>query len=42
MDKKNPKKKEPAKPPPKIEYEDTEKFNSFDRMMRGNHGVRLD
>ena len=33
--KKNPKEKEPAKPPPNIKHEDTEKFKAWDRMMSG-------
>lgn len=39
--KKNKKQKESAKSPPKIKYEDTEKFKAFDRMMRSNRGVRI-
>ena len=42
MAKKNPKQKELVKPPPKIKYEDTEKFEELDRMMRSNLGVRVD
>ena len=41
MAKKNKKQKESAKSPPKIKYEDTEKFKAFDRMMRSNRGVRI-
>lgn len=40
--KKKRKKKELPKTPPKIKYEDTEKFDAFDRMMRDNRGVRLE
>ena len=36
---KYPKQREPANKPPKIKYEDTEKFAAFDRMMRSNRGV---
>lgn len=32
-------KKEPAKPPPKTEYEDTKEFKAIDRLMRENRGV---
>lgn len=39
MAKKNPKKIEPAKTPPKIKYEDTNKFDAYDRMMRANRGI---
>ena len=42
MAKKNPKQKEPAKPPPKIKYEDEAKFEVMDRMMRSNRGVRVE
>ena len=37
----NPKPKEPAKPPPKIKHEDTDKFMALDRMMRESKGVQL-
>ena len=41
--KKNRKKKGSAKPPPTpIKYEDTNKFEAFDRMMRSNRGVKLE
>jgi len=40
-DAKNTKQKETTKPPPKIKYEDTEKFRALDRMMRSNRGVRF-
>ncbi|MHB1651655.1 MAG: hypothetical protein ACYCVD_04150 [Desulfitobacteriaceae bacterium] len=40
--KKNPKQKEPTKPPPKIKYEDTEKFKALDRMMRDAKDIRVD
>lgn len=33
--------KEPAKPPPKIAYEDTKKFKAIDRLMRENRGVDI-
>lgn len=36
--KKNHNKKEPDKPPP-IKYEDTEKFEALDRIMRTNRGI---
>ena len=39
MVKKNPKQKEPTKPPPKIKYEDTEKYKAIDHMMRKNKGI---
>jgi hypothetical protein len=41
MAKKKRKKKQPAKPPPIPKYEDTNKFQAFDKMMRSNRGVRL-
>ncbi|WP_289710601.1 hypothetical protein [Desulfosporosinus nitroreducens] len=37
--KKNPKKIVPAKPPPKIKFEDTKGFKVLDRMMRSNKGI---
>jgi len=33
---------EPAKSPPKIKYEDTRKFDMFDRMMRSNRGIKVE
>ncbi|WP_407308520.1 hypothetical protein [Desulfosporosinus sp. SB140] len=42
MIKKTNPKKEPIKPPPKIKYEDTKRFEVFDRMMRTNKGIMLD
>ena len=43
MAKKKRKKKTLAKNPPKpIKYEDTNKFDAFNYMMRANRGVRLD
>jgi len=35
-------KKEPMKPPPKIKYEDTKRFEVIDRMMSGNKGVWIE
>jgi len=42
MAKKNSKKKEQPKPPPKIKYEETEKFKALDLMMRQNRGIKLE
>lgn len=39
MAKKDTKKKEQPKPPA-IKYNDTEKFDALDRLMRDNRGIR--
>lgn len=42
MTKKKVRQREPAKPPAKIEYEDTKRFKAIERMMKQKYGVRLD